>query len=398
MPKQTFASRVDWFGDGMSAVAYIRDKDKQIVIDEPPKPGGCISVLVSLLAKRHGADLRGVTIHGEGDLDPDGLFRKSSERPVSTGDRESTEGKIDDSSGSPTIKCLRLANSDSFGGPVMSEQSILSAENICKAYLAGDRPVVVLDNCSFNVFKGEMVSLLGPSGCGKSTLLNILGGFVRPNEGVVRFGLEVVTRPIRKCVMMFQGYALLPWRTALQNVLLGLEASSWPKKERLEIARHYLRLVGLEDMADRYPHQLSGGQRQRVALARSLAVHPDVLLMDEPFAALDAFTRYRLQDALMALQREIGMTVVLVTHDIDEAIYLSDRVLLMQGTPGRLVDELVVPLPKPRDRGSRAFQSYRERIFKAFALSDDVHDAADDPKPQTTGEWTAEKEEAFHRG
>lgn len=280
----------------------------------------------------------------------------------------------------------------------MSEQPILSAENICKAYLAGDRPVVVLDNCSFNVYKGEMVSLLGPSGCGKSTLLNILGGFVRPNEGVVRFGSEVVTRPSRKCVMMFQGYALLPWRTALQNVLLGLEASPWPKKERLEIARHYLKLVGLEDMADRYPHQLSGGQRQRVALARSLAVHPDVLLMDEPFAALDAFTRYRLQDALMALQREIGMTVVLVTHDIDEAIYLSDRVLLMQGTPGRLVDELVVPLPKPRDRGSGAFQSYRERIFKAFALSDDVHDAADDPKPQTTGEWTAEKEEAFHRG
>lgn len=166
--------------------------------------------------------------------------------------------------------------------------------------------------------------------------------------------------------MLFQNYGLLPWRTVLKNVELGLEHSGLKAAERRERAMHYLKLVGLGDKTHYHPRQLSGGMQQRAAIARALAIEPEIILMDEPFAALDTFTRYYLQDELLRIQSEARTSIILVTHDIDEAVYLSDRILIMDGSPGRIIKEIHVHTPKPRDRGHREFQHYRKQILEQF--------------------------------
>jgi NitT/TauT family transport system ATP-binding protein len=202
---------------------------------------------------------------------------------------------------------------------------------------------LALDNISFDVRAGEFVVIVGPSGCGKSTLLDLLGGLTRPSSGRILIDGHAITGPALDRGLVFQQYALFPWRTAIRNIEFGLEAKGVPKRERGERARQFLDLVGLEGFGDRYPHELSGGMKQRVAIARSLAYDPDVLLMDEPFAALDAQTRETLQDELLRIWETSGKTIVFITHGIEEAIYLGQRVAVMTSRPGRIKQVVEIP-------------------------------------------------------
>ncbi len=211
-------------------------------------------------------------------------------------------------------------------------------------------PHRVLDNVGFSVAQGEFVSIVGQSGTGKSTLLRVLGGLERAESGsVVQYRGRDVREPPQGVMLVFQDYrgSLLPWRTVEKNVSLGLEGSL-PPEERKRRCREVLELVGLGDRARDYPWRLSGGMQQRVQIARALAMEPEVLLMDEPFGALDAMTKEQLQDELQSVHAVTGATIVFVTHDIEEAVYLSDRVLVLADEPARITRELEVPLPRPR--------------------------------------------------
>ncbi|MFT4190278.1 MAG: ABC transporter ATP-binding protein [Comamonas sp.] len=202
---------------------------------------------------------------------------------------------------------------------------------------------VALDDVSLDVSPGEFLVLVGPSGCGKSTLLDLLAGLAQPTAGRVLLDGRPITGPARDRGVVFQQYALFPWRSALDNVAFGLEVAGVGRAERRERAGHYLDLVGLSAFAGRYPHELSGGMKQRVAIARSLAYDPQVLLMDEPFAALDAQTRETLQEELVDIWRRTGKTIVFITHGIDEAVVLGQRVAVMTARPGRIKDIIDIP-------------------------------------------------------
>ena len=254
----------------------------------------------------------------------------------------------------------------SFLGGMHVSSAFITIDNVSKSFKSREQTQVVLEHVTAHINRGEIVSILGESGCGKSTLLNLIGGFEQASEGTVTLDGELVTRPTRRGVMLFQNYGLLPWRSVLKNVELGIENGELNAKERRERADHYLRLVGLEDKANLYPHELSGGMQQRVAIARALAIEPELILMDEPFAALDTFNRYYLQDELLAIQKKAKTTIVLVTHDIDEAIYLSNRVFIMDAKPGRIKRELIISTERPRDRGHGDFQHYRKLILEEF--------------------------------
>ncbi|SAL57346.1 ABC transporter [Caballeronia terrestris] len=228
----------------------------------------------------------------------------------------------------------------------------------------------VLKGFDLAVREGEFLSLLGPSGCGKSTFLNILAGLVPHTSGDIRIDGQPVIAVRDKLGVVFQGYALFPWRTVRKNVETGLEIRGVNRAQRRAEAERYLQLVGLIDFADHYPHQLSGGMRQRVAIARALAYGPEVLLMDEPFGALDAQTRESLQQELLGIWEQSAKTVVFVTHSIDEAIFLSDRVAVMGRGPGRVKEIIDVDLPRPRGpaiRHSAAFIALRQRAWNSLS-------------------------------
>ena len=208
--------------------------------------------------------------------------------------------------------------------------------------------VQAVDHVSAAIADGEFVCLVGPSGCGKSTLLNVVGGLVRANAGEVLIDVQPVTGPGPDRGMVFQSYTLYPWLTVRDNVEFGLKLARMPRAARQSVSDRLLELVRLEGFADAYPKALSGGMRQRVAIARALANNPRVLLMDEPFGALDAQTRALMQELLLDVWSREGRTILFVTHDIDEAIFLADRVLIMSHRPGRIRLELPVPLPRPR--------------------------------------------------
>lgn len=252
---------------------------------------------------------------------------------------------------------------------VLDRQPMIQIHQVSKSFKKNKQDVQVLDNISFTVQKGEIISILGESGCGKSTLLNIIGGFEQASGGEVLLDGIKVNGPSRKCIMLFQNYGLLPWRTVLKNVELGLEKSIKDKKERKEKALHYIQLVGLQGKENMFPHELSGGMQQRVGIARALALQPELILMDEPFAALDTFNHYYLQNELLRIQEQEKTTMILVTHDIDEAIYLSDRIFIMHPNPGRIHKEIKIHLTKPRDRSNGDFQYYRNIVFKEFHFS-----------------------------
>ncbi|MTE16421.1 ABC transporter ATP-binding protein [Nocardia aurantiaca] len=261
----------------------------------------------------------------------------------------------------------------------------IEAKRVSKLYPRTDRrakeATAVLDGFDLGIRSGEFVSLLGPSGCGKSTFLNILAGLETYNGGAVFVDGRRVEGVNKNVGVVFQGYALFPWLSAQKNVEVGLAVRGVPKAERRERAAHLLRTMGLESAAHRLPHQLSGGMRQRVAIARVLAYEPEVLVFDEPFAALDAQTREFLQSELLRIW-EAGATkktVLFVTHSIDEAIFLSDRIAVMTRAPGRVKAVLDVDLPRPRDaevRSSEDFVHIRSRV--ARILEEEVRIGNDD--------------------
>lgn len=215
----------------------------------------------------------------------------------------------------------------------------------------------VLDGISLHVRPREFVCVLGPSGCGKTTLLHLLAGFQKTSSGRILVSGEVVTGPGPKRAMVFQHSALFPWFSVAGNIGYGLRDG---KGERV---KELLRLVGLEEFADAYPHQLSGGMRQKVALARALALDPDVLLMDEPFAAIDTFNRERLQDELLRIRGALGCTIVFVTHNIQEAVYLADRVVVLSWRPARIILQQLVEIPVPRRRSDRGLWSIGQKLY-----------------------------------
>lgn len=217
-----------------------------------------------------------------------------------------------------------------------------------------DDVVVALDGVNLSIRRGEFISLLGPSGCGKSTLLSIIAGFQSASRGQILQDGRPITKPDPSRTVVFQDYALFGWMTVQQNVEFGLKAKGMPKAERAEIARSLIASVHLAGFEDKYPHQMSGGMKQRAAIARALAPDPDILLMDEPFGALDAQTRVLMQEEIARISSEAGKTVVFVTHGIEEAVFLADRVVVMSPRPGRVRDEVAVPLPRPRTAEMRS--------------------------------------------
>jgi NitT/TauT family transport system ATP-binding protein len=233
--------------------------------------------------------------------------------------------------------------------------------------------IAVLDGVDLTINRGEFVTVVGPSGSGKSVLLDVIAGLTEATSGGARIDGIEVSKPHARTAYVFQQYALFPWRTALQNVEYALEVRGTPAVERREKARYFLHLFGLNGFEDRYPSQLSGGMQQRVAIARALSTDPQVLLMDEPFAALDAQTRDILQSELLRIWEQIKTTVVFVTHSIDEAIYLADRVVVMTARPASVKEIVEIDLPRPRDldiRNSEAFNAYRARVWES--LRDEV--------------------------
>jgi NitT/TauT family transport system ATP-binding protein len=233
--------------------------------------------------------------------------------------------------------------------------------------------VIALAPVNLNIAKGEFVCLVGPSGCGKTTLINLMAGFEKTTAGTVTIDGRPVKGTDPDHIMIFQDYGLYQWRTVLGNVLFALEAKGLKKNEATEKATEYIELVGLTKFTESFPHQLSGGMKQRVAIARALAVEPSVLFLDEPFGALDAFTRMYLQDELLRLWQEKRPTVVFVTHDLEEAVYLGGRVVLMAPGPGRVQKVIDISLPWPRDRTGESLGKYRRELFEEFHL---VHQQA----------------------
>lgn len=226
----------------------------------------------------------------------------------------------------------------------------------------------VLENLNLKVQKGEFAVIVGPSGCGKSTALRMFAGLDSPTTGDVLADQETITRPAPNRVMIFQEHALYPWLTIGDNVGFGLELNNVPKNERRKRVLEILEKVNLSGFEDYYPHQLSGGMRQRASIARALVMDPDVLLMDEPYGALDAITRLQMQNELIKLWQGSGKTVLLITHDIDEAIYLADRIFVMSSRPGRIVKELEPDLPRPRNRNGQRFVELRQEIMECLDI------------------------------
>jgi NitT/TauT family transport system ATP-binding protein len=226
---------------------------------------------------------------------------------------------------------------------------------------------LALKDFSLSVKEGEFIAVVGPSGCGKSTLLDIVAGLTKPKSGNINIGGKRVTGPALDRGFVMQGYSLFPWRTVLKNVEFGLELKHIPRRLRAGIAKQYISLVGLEQFEDRYPYELSGGMKQRVAIARALAYDPEVLLMDEPFAAVDAQTRENLQDELIRIVEKTNKTVIFVTHSIDEAVLLADRVVVMTCNPGSVKEIIPINLPKPRSNATiheaRNFEEIRHYIW-----------------------------------
>ena len=241
----------------------------------------------------------------------------------------------------------------------------IEVRNVSLAYDTPAGRVVGVEGASFDIAQSEFLCLVGPSGCGKTTLLNIIAGFLTPTAGEIRIAGKPVTGHGTDRGVVFQDFAqLFPWRTALGNVTFGLEMKGVAKAEREEIAKQQLRLVKLEKFVQSYPHHLSGGMQQRVAIARALAYNPSVLLMDEPFAALDALTRDDMQRLLAEVWRETKKTVVYVTHNVAEAVYLADRVVVMSPHPGTVKTEVPITLARPRDPLSIEFLDYQRALLR----------------------------------
>jgi len=243
----------------------------------------------------------------------------------------------------------------------------LAVEDVSKWFRTSRQTVHALDHISLNISEGEFVCLVGPSGCGKSTLLDIIAGLATPDEGRVMADNAPVLNPGRHRLVMFQESALFPWLNVIGNIMFGLKLKPGLRnKERLEVAKFFLQLVGLEKFAAAHVHELSGGMKQRVALARALAPNPRVLLMDEPFAALDALTREQLYSDIQRIWEKRRKTIVFVTHNVREAVCLADRVILFSRNPGRIREQFDIPIPRPRDINSIELAQHAAQITRAL--------------------------------
>ncbi|MGQ9866922.1 MAG: ABC transporter ATP-binding protein [Pseudanabaenaceae cyanobacterium] len=237
--------------------------------------------------------------------------------------------------------------------PTPPPEIAVQLRHIGKVYPTPQGPYPVLNDVNLDIFAGEFIAVIGHSGCGKSTLLNMVSGFAKPTAGEVQVHGRLVTKPGPDRMVVFQNYALLPWLTVYENVALAVDEvyGQRPKAERDERVRHHLAMVGLTEAMDKKPPQISGGMRQRVSIARALAIRPQVLILDEPFGALDAITKEELQEELLQIWNENRCTVLMITHDIDEALFLADRLVMMTNGPSATIGEIVnIPFPRPRER------------------------------------------------
>lgn len=248
--------------------------------------------------------------------------------------------------------------------PVVPKAETIGIKQVVKEFVVDKNPVRVLDGIDLTIAPGEFVSIIGHSGCGKSTLLRIIAGLDGFDGGLVSVGGKGIDGPGTDRGMVFQNHLLLPWLTVRQNLAFGYYEPDARKRED-EIERH-IKLVGLEGFENAYPRQLSGGMAQRAAIARALLHHPSALLLDEPFGALDAITRMQMQQEVLRIWKQEGTTMVLVTHDIDEAVYLSDRIIVLDGRPARIKEIVNVDLARPRDRSGYDFTAVRKRVYDAF--------------------------------
>jgi NitT/TauT family transport system ATP-binding protein len=259
----------------------------------------------------------------------------------------------------PAAAALRPAAAPNAG-------DILMVKDVTKRFPTPEGAVTAVDDVSLSVRQGEFLAIIGPSGCGKSTLFNIVGGLLGDYEGDVTVAGERITGPHPSVGMVFQEESTFPWRTVVENVAFPLEIEGMNKAKRHDKARHFIRMVGLDGFENRYPNELSGGMRQRVSLARTLASEPKILLMDEPFAALDEQTRLLLGDKVLQIQQELKQTTLLITHNITEAVQLSDRIMVMTYRPGKIKRVVGIDLPRPRTSevvGSDAFGHYVAQIW-----------------------------------
>jgi nitrate ABC transporter ATP-binding subunit len=266
--------------------------------------------------------------------------------------------------------------------PPLNQDPFLVIDHVSKVYPTPNGPYTVLDGIDLTVHEGEFICLIGHSGCGKSTLLDMVSGFRKPTEGQVRLQTRPITQPGPDRMVVFQNYSLLPWKTAFENIYLAVK-NVYPEKskeEKTKIVREHLEMVGLTEAANKKPGQLSGGMKQRVSIARALAIRPQVLILDEPFGALDAITKEELQDELIKIWQDHRCTVLMITHDIDEALFLADRVVMMTNGPAAKIGEILkIPFERPRDRLKLAedpqyieLRNYAlEFLFSRFALTED---------------------------
>ncbi|MBP1154484.1 MULTISPECIES: ABC transporter ATP-binding protein [unclassified Paenibacillus] len=251
----------------------------------------------------------------------------------------------------------------------------IQASHVNKIYRTDKKEgTLALDDVSFEIKEGEFVCMLGPSGCGKTTMLNMIGGFENPSSGAVKVAGQVVSDPGPDRGYVFQEHALFPWLKVGDNVGFGLlRDKSLSKQKRQEIVDYYLNMVNLSEFSDKYPHQLSGGMKQRVAISRALAPNPEVLLMDEPFAALDAQTRYMMQLELIKIHQRSQKTIVFVTHGVDEALVLADRILVFSRRPGRIILDETIDIEKPRDVNEPKLLDIKARLFKLLEQEGNYH-------------------------
>ena len=250
----------------------------------------------------------------------------------------------------------------------MEEPTKLHIHNVSKTYRSDGQEVLAVDEIDLKIKNKEFATILGPSGCGKSTLLRIVAGLIKPTKGIVRLDGNVISRPGQDRGMVFQSYTLFPWLTVTENIRFGLEISGMAKAKQEQIAQEFVEKVGLKGFEKTYPRGLSGGMKQRVAIARALANNPAILLLDEPFGALDAQTRALMQELLTQIWEELHKTILFVTHDVEEAIFLSDRVFIMTARPGKIKAEIDISLERPRNYEIKATESFLNLKKQALAL------------------------------
>ncbi len=258
---------------------------------------------------------------------------------------------------------VRADRTDQLYSNISEGQTLMKVENLRVVYRTDDSETVAVDDFTLDVKKGELISIVGPSGCGKTTILRCIAGLLQPTSGTVSMGNNVCTAPGSDRGMVFQDFALFPWRSVVQNVEFGMEVAGVPREERRERAMKYIKAVGLEKFANSRIHELSGGMKQRVGIARALVMHPAVTLMDEPFGALDAQTRNIMQEQLTKIITHSERTIIFVTHSVDEALYLSDRVVILTKRPSTIYKVVDVPWDRPRDRSSPEFTQLRKEIL-----------------------------------